>query len=119
MFYKGDTGMDIDRIAQNLYKKHEGRYYIYELEGHKIRFTYKGTQKRTKIASVKRNVFQNKIMLTSDKDEVFEFREPSFITRDENKIVFNYVNASVDEYSEEEDPLAEVQVQEQTLTILE
>lgn len=91
--------MDISQVAQNLYKKHLGRYLIYELENHKVRFRYKGRAGAYRIAKVKRDVFGNKILLTSTHGKLFDFREPSYILNENGKIVFVYIDTSTKEES--------------------
>lgn len=87
--------MDISKVAQNLYKKHLGRYLIYEMEGSKVRFRYRGHAGVYKIAKVKRDVFGNKILMTSTHGKAFEFREPSYILNENGKIVFVYLDTSI------------------------
>ena len=87
--------MDISKVAQNLYKKHLGRYLIYELEGHKVRFRYKGKYGTYKISQVKRDVFANKIYFTSANGKIFDFREPSYILNENEKTVFVYLDTSL------------------------
>lgn len=97
--------MDISQVAQNLYKKHLGRYLIYNLEGHKVRFRYRGHAGTYKIAKVKRDVFGNKIYLTSTHGKIFEFREPSYILKENGKTVFIYLDTTL---KEEDDGEAEI-----------
>jgi len=89
--------MDISQVAQNLYKKHLGRYLIYDMEGHKVRFRYRGHAGTYKIAKVKRDVFGNKIYLTSIHGKTFEFREPSYILKENGKTVFIYLDTTLKE----------------------
>lgn len=89
--------MDISKVAQNLYKKHLGRYLIYDMEGHKVRFRYRGHGGAYKIAKVKRDVFENKIYLTSIHGKTFEFREPSYILNENGKTVFIYLDTTLKE----------------------
>lgn len=89
--------MDISKVSQNLYKKHLGRYLIYDMEGHKVRFRYRGHGVAYKIAKVKRDVFGNKIYLTSIHGKTFEFREPSYILNENGKTVFIYLDTTLNE----------------------
>lgn len=98
--------MQIEQIAQNLYKKHQGRYTIYEMEGHEVEFMYKGEKVKCKFNAVRRDVFANKIFFSDSDGHTYNFREPSYISQNnDGSIVFYYVNSLdktfVDEIGEE------------------
>ena len=99
--------MDIQTIAQNLFKKHEGRYFIYDMEGKPYSFLYKGIKESGTIDTVRRDVFNRKIYLYIG-SKAFNFREPTYISKDGNDIIFTY---ATDIDAESEDDL---QIQETT-----
>ena len=86
--------MDISKVAQNLYKKHLGRYLIYEMENRKVKFRHLGKTGTYRIVKVHRDVFGNKINLVSANGKTFTFREPSYILLENGKTVFVYLDTT-------------------------
>lgn len=100
--------MDINAIAHNLFKKHEGRYLIYDMEGKRYAFLYKGIKTAGLISEAKRDVFKNKIHLFID-GKKYEFREPTYITMDGKDVVFTY---AIDSNAIDEDDLRTLETTE-------
>ena len=99
--------MDIQSIAQNLFKKHEGRYLIYDMEGNAYSFLYKGIKVSGTIETARRDVFNRKIYLYVN-GNAYDFREPTYISKDGDDVIFTY---AIDIEAESEDDL---QAQETT-----
>ena len=111
--------MQIEQIAQNLYKKHQGRYTIYEMEGHEVEFVYKGDKIKCKLTSVRRDVFGNRIFFSDDNGHTYDFREPSYIARgDDGSVIFSYVNSVEKTFVDETEENTPVETSETIFKIL-
>lgn len=111
--------MQIEQIAQNLYKKHQGRYTIYEMEGREVEFMYKGEKIKCKLSSVRRDVFGNRIFFTGDNGHTYDFREPSYISQGaDGSIIFNYVNSVEKTFVDENAENAPVETSETIFRML-